>query len=101
PYLRCGPPACGGRTGEKPGNPAESSGRDLRRLVDVGVAKPGSRVQQHRRLLPLLGRAVVEATVRWPLVHRLTAGNGRGQPALAGQQPGLRTALVVRALIRI
>ncbi|CKM71126.1 Uncharacterised protein [Mycobacterium tuberculosis] len=44
---------------------------------------------------------VVEATVTGPLVHRRTTGNRRGQPALTGQQAGVGTPLVVRALCGI
>src|ERR1700748_3814346 len=42
-----------------------SSGRHL---VGVTVTEPGGRIQQHRRLLPLLRRVVVEAAVRRPLI---------------------------------
>src|SRR5947209_15215695 len=86
------------RTEETPGNTAKSSGRDL---IGVAVAQPGGRIQQHRRLLPLLRRAVVEAPVRWALIHRRAARDRRDQPALAGQQALVRTPLVIRALIRI
>src|SRR6185312_10451703 len=68
------PPAAQQRGGE-PDKAMLSSGRGLVDSVDVAAAQPGGRVQQHRRLLTLLRSAVVEATVRWPLVHRLTAGN--------------------------
>src|ERR1700730_7922102 len=66
--------------------------------VDVPVAQPRIRVEQHRRFLPLLGDLVVETTVRGPLVHRTPAGYRRGQSALTGQQSSVGPLLVVRAL---
>src|ERR1700761_3376646 len=74
---------------------AEAFRRDPVGLV---VAQPGGRIQQHRRLLPLLRSMVVEATVGRPLVHRRAPGDSRGQSALTGQQACLRAPLVGLAL---
>src|SRR6185437_9186919 len=45
--------------------------------VDVVLAQPRRRVEQHRRFLPLLGHLLVEPTVGGPLVHRSGTGDRR------------------------
>src|SRR3984957_1303583 len=69
--------------------------------VGVVITQSCVRIQQHRRLLPLLRRVVIEATVCGPLVHRRAPGDGRREPALTGQQAGGRSLLGVRPLLRV
>src|SRR5271165_5725890 len=82
------------RRGSWVANLSDSHRRWLK-TVQVPVAQPRLRVEQHRRFLPLLGHLVIEATIRGPLIHRAAPGDRRGQPALAGKHTRVGPSLVI------
>ncbi len=69
--------------------------------IQIVLTEPGVGVQQHRRLLTLLRRIVIEPAVRGLLVHRPPTGDGAGETTLTGQRALLGPLAVVVALGRI